>query len=583
MRLLKTKDLRLVDFSADQIPPYAILSHTWGNDEVLYEDIEDTDGYERKASFSKLQRACQQAKADGLDYIWIDTCCIDKRSSAELQEAINSMYFWYANARICYVYLADVEESDNIMAHGSQFSKSRWFSRGWTLQELLAPRPVVFFSKTWTEIGTKLELYRTLSDITSIDADILTGIRSIESTSIAKRMSWAACRETTRPEDMAYSLMGIFSVTMPMLYGEGGKRAFLRLQEEIMRRSNDRSIFAWTDPDASPYASCGLLATSPSFFGAAGSYKSENDWRRGVEYRTPYSMTNFGLDIEFLVAVSSSASFAVLNLPVSSEPGVSRSYLAVPIVKVPGTKTEYRRSSPRHLARIRISGRPTVEGEARLAEDQWTDCELNEIVRKRIFVQNSFSNFRARADYDERVFQVLKGPPSSVCNSVKVLTPNIIRHSIPATLDYQELSQMLPILPLRISYPEKAHELSAAIVATSQTGQNLAILLGSAKDGLPGYDAYLLAQDELLDSELFKRLALEFSPVGQDKQISLPGYRVYCKIQSVFYQFTWQHNVAIRINAESREQMQVRTVDGVLRVPGKRSVTFRNYIPAKRI
>ena len=163
-----------------------------------------------------------------------DLCCIDKTSSAELSEAINSMYRWYQESGVCYAYLADVPPN--------AFSKSRWFTRGWTLQELIAPSTVIFLDQKWQEIGTKSSLQRVISEITGIPTDILLG-GDLEDASIAQRMSWASKRETTRVEDAAYCLMGIFSIHMPMLYGEG-ERAFIRLQEEIMRVSDDHSLFA---------------------------------------------------------------------------------------------------------------------------------------------------------------------------------------------------------------------------------------------------------------------------------------------------------------------------------------------------
>ena len=593
MRLLNTKDLSLANFSPDRLPPYAILSHTWGEEEVLYEDVKDGNSYKTKAAFAKLQNACQQAKADEIEYIWIDTCCIDKRSSAELQEAINSMYQWYANARICYAYLADVDGIDKvpITIQDHQFGKSRWFARGWTLQELLAPQHVVFFCKTWAKIGEKSELCQRLVEITFISFSVLDDARQIHATSVAERMSWAARRETTRPEDMAYSLMGLFSVTMPMLYGEGGKRAFLRLQEETMRRSNDRSIFAWTDRNASPYVSCGLLATSPSLFAESGVCKSTQDRRRGVEYRTPYSMTNFGLDIEFLVGVIDSHLFAVLNLPLSSEPGVSRNFLAVLIIKVPGTTAEYRRKNPRQLAIVKIANQPTAEGKARLAYGGKTDRGSRELARKRIFVQTSFND--ARHDYDNGVFQVLEWPPSSVCGLAKVLTQRKVQYLSTSSFlildEKQKRSSLPPTYPFRIGYPENACELSAAmIVPIGPTRQTLAILIGTAEDGQPGYDAYLLpplGEGSDSDSKLLEQLALQFSPVGSDKHILLPAHCVYVKFQSVFFNFTWQHNVAIRIDTLSEEQRPMEvTVEGNPNILSQSSIVLRSSTsPVKRV
>ncbi|OWT43404.1 ankyrin repeat-containing protein [Pochonia chlamydosporia 170] len=247
MRLLQTTEadstggFEVKEFPYNQIPKYAILSHRWDNDEPTLQDVRGNN-LSTKEGFNK--------------YVWIDTCCIDKTSSAELSEAINSMYLWYFKAERCYAYLADVMSKDAI-------GKSEWFTRGWTLQELLAPSEVYFVDKHWNYLGTKKSLQQVISDCTGIPLAILSGDEDLEAASVAQRMSWAAKRKTTRPEDMAYCLMGIFGINMPMLYGEG-ERAFIRLQEEIMRISDDHSLFAWKSPGIR-----GLLATSPVAFEAS--------------------------------------------------------------------------------------------------------------------------------------------------------------------------------------------------------------------------------------------------------------------------------------------------------------------------
>ncbi|OBZ69667.1 hypothetical protein A0H81_10442 [Grifola frondosa] len=199
-------------------PPYAILSHRWRRDEVLFRDIQDLPHAKTLKGYSKVSHACAKAVEDGFDWIWIDTCCIDKTSSAELSEAINSMYAWYRDAAVCYAYLDDVHSNDDCEARGSSFRRSRWFTRGWTLQELIAPRRVVFFSRGWTDIGTRAGLVDTIETITRVHRLVL--LKVPVKLSIAARMSWAAGRETTRVEDRAYSLMGIFGVNMPAIYGE---------------------------------------------------------------------------------------------------------------------------------------------------------------------------------------------------------------------------------------------------------------------------------------------------------------------------------------------------------------------------
>ena len=208
------------------------------------------------------------------NWIWIDTCCVDKTSSAELSEAINSMYAWYQGASMCIAYLQDVPDPTSIGPQSEDshtmimFRSSRWFTRGWTLQELIAPRTVVFVSEGWIPIGSKATLSKVLEEITGIPSSVLLFDCAIEDISIAQRMSWAASRDTTRIEDRAYSLMGLFRVHMPTIYGEG-KKAFLRLQEEIMKRSPDQTLFSWHINHDMTGPQSGLLAEDPKNFAYA--------------------------------------------------------------------------------------------------------------------------------------------------------------------------------------------------------------------------------------------------------------------------------------------------------------------------
>lgn len=252
-----------------EAPSYAILSHTWGPEEVTFADFHDETIRHNKAGFAKIKLTCEQARTEGIKYAWVDTCCINKESSAELSEAINSMFKWYRLAKVCYAYLEDFPPQVEI-ADSSSLSCCRWFSRGWTLQELIAPGSLVFFVPngwTWRAIGRKNELHLVLERITRIPRKILRQQKSIETISVAARMSWAVKRQTTREEDLAYCLMGIFNVNMPLLYGEGSK-AFIRLQEEILREVRDNTLFAWRSTEEAavkaPYR--GLLACSPAEF-----------------------------------------------------------------------------------------------------------------------------------------------------------------------------------------------------------------------------------------------------------------------------------------------------------------------------
>jgi hypothetical protein len=247
MRLLNTKTLQLKEFVEDSSKlRYAILSHRWGEEEISFQDITSQDPRIRtKKGYGKIENCCAQARKSGLEWVWIDTCCIDKSSSAELSEAINSMYRWYQTAAICYAYLADVTYLPfDVEKTQDAFRESEWFSRGWTLQELVAPRILRFFDKAWTHFGTKRSFGSEIFEITGISIDVLAGFEPPQTRSVAERMSWAAWRQTTRVEDEAYCLLGIFGVNMPLLYGEG-HRAFQRLQHEILKQEEDYTILAW--------------------------------------------------------------------------------------------------------------------------------------------------------------------------------------------------------------------------------------------------------------------------------------------------------------------------------------------------
>ncbi|KAI0095561.1 heterokaryon incompatibility protein-domain-containing protein [Nemania sp. FL0031] len=318
MRLLKTDKLcrlELVEVIESTTPAYAILSHTWGDEEVTFQELQSLSHrrwsrailksasmIKAKKGFVKILNAAALAAKNGYQYIWIDTCCIDKTSSAELSEAINSMYRWYKQAWICYAYLEDVE-----YAGGDAFYEicrdSRWFTRGWTLQELIAPKEVHFYAQNWEYLGSKLSsqsVRSSLSKITGVDARVLESIVDPKDTSIATRMKWASHRQTTRPEDVSYCLIGLFNVNMPLLYGEGKGKAFVRLQEEILKGSNDHSIYIWRQSNLSANEILsGLLAESPGYFSEVENYKpmppsilkSSNTW----------NMTNQGLQLSLFL------------------------------------------------------------------------------------------------------------------------------------------------------------------------------------------------------------------------------------------------------------------------------------------
>ncbi|SPQ24029.1 5ef9a13c-4fad-4aa7-aede-151cb176ec88 [Thermothielavioides terrestris] len=283
MRLINARTFKLKEFSGKP-PHYAILSHTWGDDEVTFQDMADLDRARRKLGFSKIERCCQQALRDGLDWAWVDTCCIDKSSSAELSESINSMFAWYEGAMKCYAFLSDVslrpvhgivsdldheaerDGDDNPSLQRVALFESRWWKRGWTLQELIAPHNVEFYNCDWEYLTCKRTWKQSISRFCIISPGILDHSARLESVCAAEKISWVSGRDTTRPEDMAYCLLGILGVSMPLLYGEGAKSAFWRLQEQVIAKSEDYSLFLW-EPD--PYILAPIadvLASSPRNF-----------------------------------------------------------------------------------------------------------------------------------------------------------------------------------------------------------------------------------------------------------------------------------------------------------------------------
>jgi hypothetical protein len=352
MRLLDSKTLELKEFPDNAIPSYAILSHTWGSDEVSFQEMQRASANSR-AGYTKIKLACAQAADDGLDYVWVDTCCIDKSSSAELSESINSMYRWYQKAQICYAFLADVSANEDLSAGESAFEKSRWFTRGWTLQELIAPSNLVFYSVDWDRVATKLELRDIISEITSIDVAALEGADP-GCFSVAQRMSWASKRNTTRLEDVAYCLLGIFDVNMALLYGEG-ERSFIRLQEEIMKDSDDHSLFAWTAKGSDPRTCRGLLATSPAEFENAGGIVSYLDW--GMT-SIPYAMTNKGLRITLDLSMTDEQNvwIATLNCAASASSNIT---LGIFLKQLSSIGDQYGRVYPKKLLKLADGETPT--------------------------------------------------------------------------------------------------------------------------------------------------------------------------------------------------------------------------------
>ena len=253
MRLLSVgDDGRFIQrrFAKDSIPLYVILSYRWSiheDDEITFKEIAEGIYDKKKSGYKKLQFCSAQAKADGIYYFWLDTCCIDRSDQNELSVAIYSMFRWYQKAVKCYVYLADVyighRDDQSISAvKESAFSKSEWFSRGWTLQELLAPEIVEFYTRDGVRLGDKSSLEQQIAEITNIPIVVLRG-RSLSRLTPEEIFSWVERRHTKKAEDKVYCLLGVFNVSMLLDYGEGEKMAFSRLYREIESRVPGKCFF----------------------------------------------------------------------------------------------------------------------------------------------------------------------------------------------------------------------------------------------------------------------------------------------------------------------------------------------------
>ncbi|KAL1856405.1 hypothetical protein Daus18300_010777 [Diaporthe australafricana] len=369
MRLLNAKTHKLESYDDEQSVPdgYAILSHTWGGEdqEISFEDFKEfrrglapsssssspssedvraarqTLPKSKSPGWAKIDGTCDKALEYGYSYVWIDTFCIDKSSSAELQESINSMFRWYEKAGVCFAYLSDVSSPDGAEEEVSDFRKSKWFTRGWTLQELLAPSSLDFFDESWRKIGVKSNLSAIIHEVTGINSQYIIGVpmsnglsvyQCLSRASVAERMSWAARRRTTRPEDLAYCLLGIFDIHIPMLYGEG-LHAFQRLQEEIMKVTDDTSLFAWgLGRMWNSSESSSILAPAPEYF----EHCSDIEIMDLVDFKRPsFHMSQQGLVVDLPIVQDSkfdNISYLILHCGIATDSDQKVSLVAVPIV-----------------------------------------------------------------------------------------------------------------------------------------------------------------------------------------------------------------------------------------------------------
>ncbi|KAE8374683.1 heterokaryon incompatibility protein-domain-containing protein [Aspergillus bertholletiae] len=452
MRLLNAKTLKLEKFSSGKIPPYVILSHTWEMPEIEMGDMENAEVKQMKG-WGKIQATCDQAIRDGHQYVWIDTCCIDKTNTEELRKALRSMFSWYMNAVVCYVYLSDVPGNCDVNRKGSEFENSRWFTRGWTLQELLAPAKVTFFSQDWVEIGTKHKLATTLSRITWIDKEVLMKSKRLESTSVAKRMSWAARRETTQPEDMAYCLMGIFSAYIYTDYGEGGKEAFIRLQKKIIECCDDRSIFAWCDSKDSSDTSHDLLATSPAQFASSRNIVPYDPWER----RTDFLMTNRGICIDLpLVAVDKVADTYIASLDCFVEPegDPHLGYVSIIIKRVSSVNCQYVRTRINNVRYVDVRG-----------------------ASKLIYIGNDAASLHSQRRFPMPTFEILP------CSMIKRDAVLLVRRGINV-----EVSK--PLFREEYSVPENGSQtLDVCIASRTSSRATIVVMLAMKNANVLTFDA----------------------------------------------------------------------------------------------
>lgn len=472
MRLLRTTtltddkhELVVEEFSDPDIPQYAMLSHAWEEDEVTFAHVENNTATTRKG-YQKIKYVMDQARKDNLDYVWVDTCCIDKTSSAELSEAINSMFTWYSASVRCYAYLADVDGTADSETQRSEFSRSRWFTRGWTLQELLAPPAVIFFSKEWIGICERNSHSHIISDITNIDVDILDGTRPFETVSIAKRMSWAAARKTKRPEDIAYCLMGLFSVNMPMLYGEGGVKAFHRLQEEIMKHSDDSSLFAWGDYRIPEQAAHGLLADRPAAFAKSGNVVQLGS----QEEEKPFEMTNRGLRVGLNLYPTSEDSFIATFDCISTSEDYD-GLLGMHLKKIKARDHEYTRIKCDRLVASRMRGE-----HATIYVRQHIRASNPDDIRAFNFLYMRQLNLLSDRALRLKVIDVLPQTPYQRGEDAELKLPagNFWEHC-PSFRDTFKLSK-------------SARQLSTVMLLRDREGRTFALMLGSLSPLTVGFD-----------------------------------------------------------------------------------------------
>src|SRR3569833_1359671 len=455
MWLINVETLDLEEHFHDK-STYAILSHTWDSGEVTFEDWNAVTRWRKlksrgidpgsiadlemaailqKPGYAKIIKCCERARRDGLGSAWVDTCAIDKSSSSALSEAINSMYQYYRSSQKCYVYLEDVPPGEN-PDESDSFRISRWFTRGWTLQELLAPDDVEFFDSNWNNLASKTKKIDLLSKITGIENEFLKHTQVNEQASQAERMAWASSRRTTRPEDMAYCLFGIFDVQLPILYGEGATKAFVRLQEAIISRNDDQSLLAWGYQRAPCIRVSTIFAESPELFAACGTVIPD-----GVEggSMVPFQMTNKGLQITLDIArVDAALVFALLNVKDNQFP---KSRLAIPLIPMRSGET-----CKDGDAFLRVRGQAAVRFSRRYITDiQWRRLSIfiarNPVVLSFGAVREVPLNFiiTFAPTLDSEPVLEEKKPPTVTGDGIRMIVWNRISSYLERRVETQQL------------------------------------------------------------------------------------------------------------------------------------------------
>ena len=539
MRLLNTKRLELAEFQGN-VPDYAILSHTWEEEEVVFKDLENKT-YEHKAGWKKITKCCAVARGDGWHWVWIDTCCIDKSSSSELSEAINSMFNWYHDAQVCYAYLSDYSVPDQDSGTDSSlgrgmFHRSKWFKRGWTLQELIAPRMLWFVDKTWTFVGSRAVLANAVELATGISPR---NMRKYRTCGVAQKFSWATGRETTRTEDLAYCLLGLFNINMPLLYGEGNK-AFLRLQQEIIRSIDDESVFAWdhlvpywhrmgVDSDFGP-----LLAPSPSSFGSSEQYdcvplpSKIDDVKVGVQRlnrnKSTYTLTNAGLriDADFLIPsknLDSASNGDLIYWPLDYVPEHWTRQCMIPLRS---TKSDsYRRIKHRNLG-IGIG-----------IGDDLTTSYLYQ--RKQILVIDYDEAERAKSQDGDQSFTLWLSTGSSIITSIKKIRP-VHRRYVKDDENRKQISRVRP---------DSAH--GTRLILTN--AEALIFLSGMEHKNVLLYIGCLY--NNAIGSNELSMYLMEYTPTDEPNDLKVEVLRQTCAIRANF-QSAWLRNGDMTLTAEIR-------------------------------